>query len=89
MSDIFGAVVERLHLHKTVNDTWLVAEDVFIHGGALRNMQDPAAFDCVDYFPDMEDDYYYCSYYNDCSGDGSGGRKDGWGMHMNEMHNFR
>lgn len=42
MSDIFGAVVERKTLRKSVGDTFLVGEDVFRQGGAFRNMANPA-----------------------------------------------
>jgi hypothetical protein len=40
MSDIMGAAVEGMYLNKSVADTFLIAEDLFVEGGglAVRNM---------------------------------------------------
>jgi Zn-dependent metalloprotease len=40
LSDIMGAAVEGMYMNKSVADTFLVAEDIFIEGGgrAVRNM---------------------------------------------------
>jgi bacillolysin len=50
MSDIFGAVVERKTLGKSIGDTFLVGEDVFRQGGAFRNMANPAEKKHTDHY---------------------------------------
>jgi bacillolysin len=50
MSDIFGAVIERKTLGKSIGDTFLVGEDICRKGGAFRNMANPAAMKHNDHY---------------------------------------
>jgi len=51
---MFGSTVENYVQKKSEKDTWLLAEDLFINGGAVRDMADPAAYGNVDYYPDRD-----------------------------------
>jgi bacillolysin len=52
MSDIIGASVERIMFGKSVQNTWLLAEDLFYQSGsAIRNMANPNSFGDYDYYP--------------------------------------
>jgi Zn-dependent metalloprotease len=37
-SDIFGATVESLKGNKSVQDVWLMGEDITLSGAGVRNM---------------------------------------------------
>ena len=55
MSDIFGACVDRIEGNATLQDTWLIGEDIYtpsIANDALRFMASPATAGDYDYYPE-------------------------------------
>jgi bacillolysin len=74
ISDIFGAAVERTNGNKSIADTWLIGEDLFlIHlaGQGVRSMADPTLYGQVDYYPEK---------YT--------GTNDNGGVHINRYASF-
>jgi vibriolysin len=52
MSDIIGACVERIMFGKSVQNTWLIGEDISVQPGfAIRDMANPASRGSSDYYP--------------------------------------